>query len=219
MPSNKNPLEDGASKHQYGAGRILLEALAELEIDIKSNYETGNTQQRALANIAGLQGDLFSSYLILLWQGTLIGRSIILRSILENQGNILHIKGDDKRSKEYLEFTKKMHKQLRDRIEGRKTEDKDLKWSKSKSSQRISKIDDTALKLYDTLSDFVHGNNVLDYLNTEELTLAYIEAIDSYFVGLFVGFMAELAIGLEMPDEKRKLVFDAIDKAAERRVE
>jgi hypothetical protein len=213
MTQNKNLLEDGELKHQYGAGRTLLEVLAELEDDLKRNYETGTVQQRALANIAGLQGDLFSSYLILLWQGTLIGRSVILRSILENQGNILHVKGNDVRSKDYLDFAEKMHKQLKDRIEGNKTEEKDLKWSQSKSSQRVSKIDDTALRLYDTLSDFVHGNNVQDYMNTEELTSAYIEAIDSYFVGLFIGFMAELGIGLDMPDEKRKLVFDAIDKA------
>lgn len=117
MTQNKDPLEDGAAKHQYGAGRILLEALSELEDDLKRNYETGTTQQRALANIAGLQGDLFTSYLILLWQGTLIGRSVILRSILENQGNTFHIKGNDKRSKDYLDFAEKMHKQLKDRIE------------------------------------------------------------------------------------------------------
>lgn len=54
-------------------------------------------------------------------------------------------------------------------------------------------------------------------MNTEELTIAYIEAIDSYFVGLFIGFMAELGIGLDMPDKKRKLVFDAIDQAGKLR--
>lgn len=215
MTQNNNPLENGITKHQYDAGRILLEALAELEEDLKRNYETGTVQQRALANIAGLQGDLFSSYLILLWQGTLIGRSVILRSILENQGNILHIKGSGERSKDYLDFAEKMHKQLKNRIEGKKSEDKDLIWSESKSSQRVSKIDDTAIRLYDTLSDFVHGNNVQDYMNSEKLTIAYIEAIDSYFVGLFIGFMAELGIGLDMLDKKRKLVFDAIDRAGE----
>lgn len=214
MTQNKNPLESGTSKHQYGAGLILLEALAELEDDLKRNYEKGTAQQRALANIAGLQGDLLSSYLILVRQGNLIGRSVILRSILENQGNILHLKGNDKRSNDYLDFVIKMHKQLKDRIEGTKTEEKDLRWSESKSSQRISKVDDTAVRLYDTLSDFVHGNNIQDYMNTKEVTIAYIESIDSYFVGLFIGFMAELGIGLDMPDEKRKLVFDAIDSAA-----
>lgn len=217
MAQNKNHLENGELKHRYGAGRTLLEALAELEDDLKRNYETGTVQQRALANIAGLQGDLFSSYLILLWQGPLIGRSVILRSILENQGNILHIKGNDERSKDYLDFVEKMHKQLKDRIEGKKTGKKDLKWSESRSSQRVSKIDDTAVRLYDTLSDFVHGNNVQDYMNTEELINAYVEAIDSYFVALFIGFMAELGIGLDMPDQKRKLVFDAIDQAGKSR--
>ena len=217
MTNIKDPLENGISKYQYGAGRILLEALTELEKDLKRNYETGTIQQRALANIAGLQGDLFSSYLILLWQGTLVGRSVVLRSALENQGNIIHIKGSEKRSKDYLDYAMKMHKQLKNRVEGKKTEDKDLKWSESKSSQRIGKIDDTASRLYDTLSDFVHGNNVQGYMNSEELVVAYIEAIDSYFVGLFIGFMAELGIGLDMPDEKRKLVFDAIDRAAELR--
>jgi hypothetical protein len=152
-----------------------------------------------------------------LWQGTLIGRSVILRSILENQGNILHIKGNDKRSKDYLDFVVKMHKQLKNRIEGKKTENKDQRWSRISSTKRISKIDDTAARLYGTLSDFVHGNNVQDYMNSEELTLAYIEAIDAYFVGLFIGFMAELGIGLDMPDKKRKLIFDAIDKAAKLR--
>lgn len=217
MTHSKNPLEDGTSKYQYGAGRILLEALGELEQNLKQNYETGTIQQRALANIAGLQGDLFSSYMILLWHGTLIGRSVILRSLLENQGNILHIKGNDNRSKDYLDYVTKMHKQLKNRVEGKKTDNEDLRWSESKSSQRVSKIDDTAIRLYDTLSDFVHGNNIQDYMNSEELVVAYLEAIDSYFVSLFIGFMAELGIGLDMPDEQRKFVFDAIDQAAKLR--
>ena len=198
----------------YKAGRILLEALAELEEDIKFNYEKGTVQQRALANIAGLQGDLFSSYLILLWQGPLIGRSVVLRSILENQGNILHIKGSDTRSESYLGFVNKMRQQVEDRVEGRKTPEADQKWSSSKSSQRVGKIDPTAERLYAALSDFVHGNNVQYFMDTKEITDSYIKAIDSYFVGLFIGFMAELGAGLEMTDEKRKMVFDAIDRAA-----
>ena len=67
------------SKLSYKAGHILLSTLAELEEDLKHNYENGNIQQKALARVAGLQGDLFSSYLISLWQGPLVGRTIVLR--------------------------------------------------------------------------------------------------------------------------------------------
>lgn len=204
---------DGVNSTQYQAGHVLLEALAELEEDIKHNYENGTIQQKALANIAGLQGDLFSSYLILLWQGPLIGRSVVLRSILENEANILHIKNNDERSENYLSFVKKMHKQVKDRIEGNKTSKEDRGWSRSTIENRVSAVTETSGKLYATLSDFVHGNNVQYFMDTEEITKAYIKGIDSYFVALFIDFMAELGIGLDMTDQKRKLVFDAIERA------
>jgi hypothetical protein len=203
----------------YDVAYILLEALAELEDDIKYNYEKGTTQQRALANIAGLQGDLFSSYLILLHHGPIIGRSVILRSILENQGNILHLKGNDKRSGSYLAFAKKIRQQVKERVEGKKASEGDTTWSSSKSSQRVSKIDDNAGRLYATLSDFVHGNNVQYFMNTEEITSAYIKAVDPYFVGLFIGFMAELGVELDMSDAKRRLVFDTIDRAGKMKLQ
>lgn len=204
-------------KRYHIPGHILLSALAELEVDLKHNYEKGTTQQRALANIAGPQGDLFSSYLILLWQGPLVGRSVVLRSILENQGNIVHTKGSDVRSESYLKYADKMRQQAKNRVASIKTSDEDLKWSRSDISTRVSKVDESSKRLYDTLSDFVHGNNVSGYMNTPEFTDAYITAIDSYFVGLFIGFMAELGIGLELSDEKRKLIFDAIYKAGKTR--
>lgn len=61
------------------------------------------------------------------------------------------------------------------------------------------------------------GNNIQYFMDTEEVLNAYLKAIDSYFVGMFIDFMAELGIGLDMPDEKRKLVFDAIERAAKLR--
>jgi hypothetical protein len=69
------------------------------------------------------------------------------------------------------------------------------------------------------LSNFSHGNNIQYFLNTKILTDGYIKAIDSYYIGLFIGFLAELGIGLVMPDSKRKLVFDAIDQAKKLKVE
>lgn len=198
---------------QYKAGHILLSALSELEDDLKYNYENGTTQQKALANIAGLQGDLFSAYLILLWQGPLVGRSIILRSILENEANIHHVKDNDQRSANYLDYVHKMRKQVKDRVEGKKTSEDDRKWSSSTIENRVSAINDTSGRLYDTLSDFVHGNNVQYFIDTPEFTEAYINAIDSYFVGMFIDFMAELGIGLEMSEQKRKDIFNAIDRA------
>lgn len=198
----------------YEAAYILLEALSKLEEDIKVNYENGDISRRALANIASLQGDLISSYLLLLDQGAVIGRSVILRSILENQGNILHLKGNIKRSKNYLAFVEKMHIQLKNRVDGIKNCGDDMKWTDSFSVQRVGLIDSSAVRLYDTLSDFVHGNNVQDFMNTQEITEGYIKAIDSYFVGLCIGFMAELGIGLDMSDEKKEMILDAIDKAS-----
>jgi len=78
-------------------------------------------------------------------------------------------------------------------------------------------IEDNAGRVYNTLSNFTHGNNVQYFFNTEVLTDAYIKAIDSYFVGMFIGFMMELGIGLGMEDSKRKLVFDTIDRVGKRR--
>lgn len=208
---------DGVETVQYKSGHILLTALVELEEDLKHNYENGTIQQRALANIAGLQGDLFSSYLILLGQGPLIGRSVVLRSIVENAANILHIKGNDERPKNYLDYVHKMRKQVKNRIDGIKSPEEDTKWTSSTIENRVSAMNDTATRLYATLSDFVHGNNIQYFMDTQEHLKAYVKAIDSYFVGMFIDLMAELGVGLDMSDKKRKLVFDAIERAAKLR--
>lgn len=208
-------LPDG-SKISYQAGHIFLTALAELEEDLKHNYEKGNIQQKALARIAGLQGDLFSSYLILLWQGPLVGRTVILRSLLENEGNLLHVKGSDRRSQAYIEYTDKIQSRIKDRASKKKINNAEYKWTTSKVEHRIKLFpDDNVLSVYDWLSDFVHGNNLQDFMNTQPLTDAYIKAIDSYFVAVFIDFMREIGIGLDITDEKRNLVFKAIKEAGE----
>lgn len=205
-----------ASKTSYQAGHILLSALAELEEDLQHNYEDGSIQQKALARIAGLQGDLFSSYLILLWQGPLVGRSVILRSLLENEGNLLHIKGSDCRSRAYIEYIDKLESRLKDRSAKKQTNNTDYRWTTSSVEQRIKLFPDkNVLNVYDWLSDFVHGNNLQDFINTKLLTDAYIKAIDSYFVAVFIDFMSELGIGLSMVDKNRELVFRAIKEAGE----
>lgn len=118
----------------YEAGMKLTRALAELEPDIKHSYRQGDINQRALANIAGLQGDLTSSYIVLLGKnekGPLIGRAVVLRAILENQGAILHIKGSEERATKYLDHVDKIQQQVRNHVEDRKTPEEDLVWSKS----------------------------------------------------------------------------------------
>ena len=202
------------SKLAYHAGHVLLSALADLEEDIKYNYESGTVQQQALARVAGLQGDLFSSYLILLWQGPIIGRSIILRSLIEHEGTLLHIKGSDKKSAKYLSYSDKIHNRVKNRVGGEKPDEGDYRWTDSTIGQRIALFpDENVQNVYDMLSDATHGNNLQDFLNTEEVTKAYIKAIDSYFVAVFIDFMSELGIGLAMNDEKRKAVFKAIKSA------
>lgn len=204
------------SKVSYQAGHILLTNLSELEEDLKHNYENGNIQQKALARIAGLQCDLFSSYLILLWQGPLVGRTVILRSLLENEGNLLHVKSSDRRSQAYIEYTDKIQSRVKDRASKKKTNNADYKWTTSLVEHRIKLFPDkNVLSVYNWLSDFVHGNNLQDFMNTQPLTDAYIKAIDSYFVAIFIDFMSELSIGLDMTDEKRILVFKAIKEAGE----
>lgn len=204
------------SKLSYKAGHILLSALAELEEDLKHNYEKGNIQQQALARIAGLQGDLFSSYLILLWQGPLVGRTVILRSLLENEGNLLHVKGNDVRSQAYIEYADKIQARVKDRASKKKINNTDYMWTTSKVEHRIKLFPDkNVLSVYDWLSDFVHGNNLQDFMNTQPLTDSYIKAIDSYFVAVFIDFMSELGIGLDIADERRNLIFKAVKEAGE----
>lgn len=205
-----------ASKMSYQAGYILLTALSELEEELKHNYENGSTKQKALARIAGLQGDLFSSYLILLWQGPLVGRSVILRSLLENEGNLLHVKNSDSRSKAYIEYTEKLQSRVKNRANRKRTSRTEYKWSTSSVEDRIKLFPDkNVLNVYDWLSDFVHGNNLQDFMNTKPLTDSYIKATDSYFVAVFIDFMCELGIGLDMEDNKRELVFKAVKKVGE----
>lgn len=196
----------------YESGIKLLETLSELESDLKYNYEHGDISQQALANIAGLQCDLFGSYIILLGadeKGPIVGRSVVLRSILENQGIIHHIKGDSTRAKAYLDHVEKIQLQTKNHVNGIETLHKDFVWSTSTIQHRVSLVGDSASRLYDTLSNFSHGNNVQHFLDTKVLTDSYIKAIDSYFVGLLIDFLAEIAIDLNMDHLKRKRVFDA----------
>ncbi|TXG76675.1 hypothetical protein E6P97_03135 [Patescibacteria group bacterium] len=216
MDSNDDLLNNlpNDSKVAYQAGHTLLSALADLEEDLKHNYENGTVQQMALARLAGLQGDLFSSFMILLWQGPLIGRSVVLRSLIENQGNILHVKGDDRRSEQYIKYADKITTRVKDRVAGKATSKTNYKWTNSTVEQRVALFpDDNVSNVYDTLSDYVHGNNAQDFLNTKELTDAYIRAINSYFVAVFIDFMRELAIGLDIKDAKRRMIFKAIESA------
>lgn len=199
----------------YEPARKLLKMLAELEEDLKKNYKSTDINERALANIAGLQCDLFSTYTLLLSdedEGPIITKSVILRTILENQGCILHIKDKPNRAKSYLYYTEKIHIQIKNNIENKKTDNSDPKWSDSNVEQRIELIDSSATRLYDMLSNFTHGNNMVDFLNSKKLTDGYIKAIDSYFISLFIGLMAELAIGLDITDEKRHQIFDVINE-------
>lgn len=199
----------------YERGMKMLSVLAELEDDFKHNYEKGNIQERALANVAGLQCDLFASYIVLLGEdekGPLVGRAVILRSILENHGAMLHIKGSDKRSEKYLGHVEKIQQQVKDNLEGRKTAEKDFKWSTSTITHRVGLVDDSAPRLYDMLSNFTHGNNIQYFFDTKELTEAFTKASNSYYISLFIGFLAELGIGLDMKKEKRELVFGVLDE-------
>ena len=52
-------------------------------------------------------------------------------------------------------------------------------------------------------------------MNTQSLTDAYIKAIDSYFVAVFIDLVHELGIGLDIADEKRNLIFKAVKEAGE----
>lgn len=195
----------------------LLRVLSKLESDIRDNYQNGNICQRALANIAGLQCDLFTSYIVLLGEdedGPIVGRSVILRSILENQGSLLHIKDNERRSDSFLGYVEKIEQQVNDMFTGNRAIDEDMNWSSSTISQRVLLIDKSTPRLYNMLSNFTHGNNVQYFINTPELTEAYTKAIDSYFIGIFIGFLAEIGIGLDMKDTNKQLIFDVIDSVS-----
>ncbi len=195
----------------------MLSLLADLEKDLKRNYKSSNLNHRALASIAALQCELFTTYTVFLggeYEEGIITKSVILRTILENQGSIMHIKNNISRAKNYLDYVYKMRLRIKNNVENKKTLKKDSKWSESEISQRVSLINDNATRLYDMLSNFTHGNNVLDLLNDKKLYDGYVNAIDSYFIGLFMGLLAELAVGLELKDEKRKQIFDVINEVS-----
>jgi hypothetical protein len=203
-------------RQYYSTSVKLLTALMQLQDDLKHNYEEGDANQKALATIALLQVDLFSSYILLLREdekGYIVGRAVILRTILENQGAILHIKDNSERAESYLAHVEKIQKQVIDHINGVKTAEEDLVWSTSKIKHRVELIDDSAGRLYDMLSNFTHGNNTLYFFYTKELTEGFIKAIDAYFIGMFIGLLAELAVGLDMDDAKRLGTFDATKEA------
>ena len=205
--------------HYYSLGRELLETLADVEDEVVHNYQYGTIQQKALATVSLLQFDLFSSFLLLLQpeqKGPIVGRAVILRTIMENYGTALHIKSNEKRSKAYLLHANNIRKQIKIQLEGAIMPESEKAWSTSTITHRISLIDEKgAVRMYDSLSNFTHGNNMLYLLDNKEVTEAYIKGVNSYYIGMFIGFLSEMAIGLDLKLEKRKKIFAAIKSVGE----
>ena len=87
----------------HKAGKILVAATDKLGDILEHNYNQGTTVQKATALLSALQCDLFGSFFILQPdRGPIVARSVILRTILENHGIMIHIRDNEDRSTEYL---------------------------------------------------------------------------------------------------------------------
>jgi hypothetical protein len=191
----------------------ILDSIFELNYDLKYNFEHGNINQKAWANLTRTVYDLGSSYLRLLTNDNdtiIFGRSIIIRSMLETCGNAKHILLKPKRAEEYMNYIEQITERT-SKPELYRTR-KIKGWTSSTVQQRISLISNEHAKYYDLLSDFAHGNNLQIFYSDTKLADAYIKFLNMEFCTLLADFIAYMAVILNLD---AKLQSDILSSATQ----
>jgi hypothetical protein len=199
----------------FEAGKILVTATDQIGSVIERNYQSGTIVQKAIAVLSALQCDLFSSFVILEPdRGPIVSRSIILRTILENHGTILHIGHSNKRATSYLGSLVEFDQLLAKRTNMEKFSVIKNDWTSSFVVDRVSKIDKNSRFMYDLLSNFTHGNNITNLISPDQENEGYESMIEDYFVSEYIQFLFMMVHELEMSDEIREVLYVAMENAS-----
>lgn len=199
------------------AGKILVGATDQIGDMLQRNYNEGTAVQKATAVLSALQCDLFASFVILQPnRGPIVSRSIILRTILENHGTMIHIRDNEKRANSYLESVVRFDLQLTEAAELKRSVVK-VEWTSSVIKDRVAKIDSNSSFIYDLLSNFTHGNNIIDLLPPDppdEGADSYEALIENYFLSEYVQLLFIIVHELDMDDKLRDVLYDAMESAS-----
>ncbi|HMI09935.1 MAG TPA: hypothetical protein VK497_06075 [Candidatus Saccharimonadales bacterium] len=209
MASNEPTLDQ-----QYLAGRILEAEIEGILEVLLSNYKNGTNYQKALAAISVAQCDLFSGFLELLPNNFIFSRAIILRSILENYGMMIHIRDSDDRSKAFLSTNIEFSWELKNAYADINPRVEDKFWSSSSIKDRVKKVGTDSHFIYDLLSQFTHGNNVASLFTANEQADSIHFLIINEYLKTFVQFYFVLVHDLEISEKMRDGLYAAMEKAS-----
>ena len=190
------------SKKFIPRAQELVTFIHTLDYDLKFNFEHGNINQKACANLTRTVLDLSMSYLHLLNSGgvaLIFGRSVIVRSFLETLGNAKHIENHPKRSKEYMDYINQVTDRFINKAQNNNIQIKG--WTQSTIKQRVQRVSKEAADQYDLLSDFSHGNNLQVFYSDPKLAGYYLRYLDYYFCKLLTDFMLHMVLNLDLPKE------------------
>ena len=194
---------------------ILVGATDKIGDVIQRNFESGTIMNKAIAVLSALQCDLFSSFVILQPnRGPIVARSIILRTILENHGTMIHVLKGEKRASRYLENIVAFDQDLAITSKMEKVAVLKNEWTSSSIVDRVSKIDKNSSFIYDLLSNFTHGNNITNLLSPEQENVGYEPMVEDYFVSEYIQFLFIMVHELEMDDEIKEILYVAMEEAS-----
>ena len=167
--------------------------------------------QRAKALLIAMELEVAASYATLLDKSSgrpFITRAILMRSLIEYRANSLHIGNNVARAENYLSYTEQMNEILKRNTEElnsgvKHREHGTIRWTKSSVRDRVSLINEIIPVVYDSLSDFVHGNNIPDFFNDKELVSSFDEALTTTYIGILLGML--LDIGSNFTEELLEL--------------
>jgi len=197
------------------AGTILAKATDQIGDVIQRNFVDGTTMNKAIAVLSALQYDLFSSFVILQPnRGPVVARSIILRTILENHGTMIHVQKNEKRASRYLENIVSFDHDLAAASKMEKVAVLKSEWTTSTIADRVSKIDKNSSFIYDLLSNFTHGNNITNLLSPERDIVGYEPMIEDYFVSEYIQFLFIMVHELKMDEKFKKIIYVAMKDAS-----
>lgn len=205
---NKSTLDQ-----QYLAARILETEIESLLEVLCNNYQNGTNYQKALAAISVAQCDLFSGFLELLPNNFIFSRAIIFRSILENYGMMIHVRGNDERSKAFLSTNIEFNWELKDAYANINPKVEEKFWSSSSIKDRVKKVGTDSHFIYDLLSQFTHGNNVASLFTTDKQADGIHFLINNEYLKTFVQFYFVLVHDLEMSDKMKNRLYGAMEEA------
>lgn len=130
---------------------------------LEENFNSTDPITKALCTIGSLQIDLFYSLPSLTKKNNdkgILPACVLMRSIIENQGNIRHISSKKSRAEAYINYVEEIKADIAHYVAHKTIREHHVKWTTSYIEQRVVLLTLGTLNSYNFMSNFVHGNNM-----------------------------------------------------------